>query len=100
MGVVKLSEYRHGTNRFVCQNPVSESEVCGYAWELAVPDAGKVDYQIACLRCWHAYEITVKAPKPPRPAETQATPAEADLPSRPRPGLRRPLWTAAVLRVR
>ena len=67
MGVVKLSEYRHGTNRFVCQNPVSESEVCGYAWELAVPDAGKVDYQIACLRCWHAYEITVKAPKPPRP---------------------------------
>ena len=55
------------TKHFYCQNPVSESEVCGYAWELAVPDAGKVDYQIACLRCGHAYEITVKAPKPPRP---------------------------------
>ena len=45
MGVVKLSEYRPGTNRVVCQNPVSESEVCGFAWELAVPTTGKVNYQ-------------------------------------------------------
>ena len=66
MGVVKLSEYRPGTNRVVCQNPVSESEVCGFAWELAVPTTGKVNYQIACLRCGHAYEVIVKAPKPTR----------------------------------
>ena len=66
MGVVKLSEYRRGTNRVVCQNPVSESEVCGYAWELAVPTTGKVNYQIACLRCGHAYAVIVKAPKPTR----------------------------------
>ena len=67
MGVVKLSAYRPVTNRLVCQNPVSESEVCGYAWDLVVPTTGKVNYQLACLRCGHAYEVTVKAPKPPRP---------------------------------
>ena len=83
MGVVKLSEYRHGTNRFVCQNPVSESEVCVYAWELAVPDAG------------HS-QGTETAP----PAETPETQAEAGLPSRPRPWLRRPNRTATVLSVR
>ena len=67
MGVVKLSEYRPGTNRVVCPNPVSESEVCGFAWELAVPTTGKVNYQLACLRCGHAYEVIVKAPTKPAP---------------------------------
>ena len=67
MNVVKLSAYRPITTRFICQNSLSESEVCGYAWDLVVPTAGKVEYQIACLRCGHAYTITVRAPKPPRP---------------------------------
>ena len=98
MGVVKLSEFRPGTNRVVCQNPVSESEVCGFAWELAVPTTGKVNYQIACLRCGHAYEVIVKAPKPTRaPPRTQAG---AGLLSRPRMGLRRPTRPTSVLRLR
>ena len=78
MGVVKLSEYRPGTNRVVCQNPVSESEVCGFAWELAVPDHGQgLTIRLACLRCGHAYEVIVKAPKPtraPKPRKPKPAP--------------------------
>ena len=98
MGVVKLSEYRPGTNRVVCQNPVSESEVCGHAWDLAVPVVGTANYQIACLRCGHAYEVIVKAPKPR--AETPDTQAGAGLLSRPWMGLRRPTRPTSVLRLR
>ena len=55
------------TQHYYCQNPIDGDTICGFRWTLDVPPAGKVTYQIACLRCGHAYTVTVKAPKPPRP---------------------------------
>ena len=56
---------------YYCQNPIEGGTICGFRWTLDVPPAGKVDYQLACLRCGHAYEVTVTAPKPPRPPKTR-----------------------------
>ena len=56
---------------YYCQTPIDEDTVCGFRWTLDVPTAGKLGYQLACLRCGHAYEVTVKAPKPPRPPKTR-----------------------------
>ena len=59
------------TQEFYCQNRVDEDTICGFRWTLDIPTAGKLTYQIACLRCGRAYEVTVKAPKAPKPKPPQ-----------------------------
>ena len=55
------------TKHYYCQTPIDGDTVCGFRWTLDVPSAGKVNYRLACMRCGHAYPLTVKATKPPRP---------------------------------
>ena len=88
------------TKHYYCQTPIDGDTVCGFRWTLDVPSAGKVNYRLACMRCGHAYPLTVKATETSAAAETTETHAGSGLPSRPRPGLRRPNRTATVLSVR
>ena len=59
------------TKQFYCRNATDEGALCGFTWSLDVPATGKVIYRLACLRCGHAYQVTVKAPKPKPPQPRQ-----------------------------
>ena len=63
------------TKQFYCQTQIAQDTICGFSWTLDVPTAGNVNYQIACLRCGHAYQVTVKAPKLPKPKRKPPQPA-------------------------
>ena len=100
MGVVKLSEYRPGTNRVVCQNPVSESEglwLCVGAGR-ADHGQGQLSTRLSPLRARVRGHCQGTETDPG--AETPETQAGAGLLSRPRMGLRRPARPASVLSVR
>ena len=88
------------TKHYYCQTPIDGDTVCGFRWtpRRTVRGEGQLPSRLYAL--WSRLPPHGQGDETAPPAETTETHAGSGLPSRPRPGLRRPNRTATVLSVR